>query len=135
MEVQKRKRIDDDNEEIDTKEAKIVKQVEVDDDEVEEFFAIIKRIRVAVKYFKKSNTLDGGGEKNLTREQPRNLVFSPEDFKGQECVEDNVVGLDLTADPKQEKKISSALSKRLKSEEKTFHGKVSRPGGRRNNLE
>lgn len=59
MEVQKRKRIDD--EEIENKQVKIMKDEEenegtiVDDDEVEEFYAILKRIRVAMKYFEKVN--------------------------------------------------------------------------------
>ncbi|MCD7450603.1 hypothetical protein HAX54_007399 [Datura stramonium] len=104
----KRKRVDDDNEEIDNKEVKVMKEDEenegamVDDNEVEEFFAILKRICVAVKYFKKFNVVDGDiVRKKLKAEKPRNPVFLlPEDFKGQECVEDNVGVMDLNADPK-----------------------------------
>lgn len=91
MEVQKRKRIDDDNED---KEVKVTKEDDenkgtmVDDDEVEEFFAILKRIRVAKKYFDdKANTVGGG--RKLTAEKPALL---PEDFEGQECVVDNIDG-------------------------------------------
>ncbi|KAJ8564725.1 hypothetical protein K7X08_001185 [Anisodus acutangulus] len=116
MEVQKRKRIDD-NEEIDNKEVKIIKEDEenkgtmVDDDEVEQFFAILKRIRVAVKYFEKANNaaVGGGAGKKLTAEKPQNIpAFLPGDFEGQECVEDNVGVMDLNADAKKEKKISSS---------------------------
>lgn len=100
MEVQKRKRIDDDDEAIDNKKVKFTKEDEennkeaiVDDDEVEEFFAILKRIRMATKYFDEKAKIvngDGGdGEKLMAAEKPRNPALLPEDFEGQECVEDN----------------------------------------------
>uniref|UniRef100_M1BAS8 Uncharacterized protein n=1 Tax=Solanum tuberosum TaxID=4113 RepID=M1BAS8_SOLTU len=100
MEVQKRKRIDDHNEAIDNKEMEVTKEDEennketiVDDDEVEEFFAILKRIRVAMKYFdEKAKTVGsdgGGGEKLMAAEKPRNPALLLEDFEGQECVEDS----------------------------------------------
>lgn len=111
MEVQKRKRIDD--EKIENKQGKIMKDEEenegtiVDDDEVEEFYAILKRIRVAVKYFEKVNAVGSGGSGHkFTAAKPWNPTFLPEDFdtvKGQD-VEDNVV-LDLNEDPDHEKKI------------------------------
>ncbi|KAL3338536.1 hypothetical protein AABB24_027589 [Solanum stoloniferum] len=100
MEMQKRKTIDDDSAAIDNKKVKITKEDEennqetiVDDDEVEEFFAILKRIRVAMKYFdEKAKIVDGdscGGKKLMAAEKPRNPALLPEDFEGQECVEDN----------------------------------------------
>lgn len=115
MEVQKRKRIDD--EKIENKQVvNIMKDEEenegtiVDDDEVEEFYAILKRIRVAMKYFKKVNAVGGGGSGHkFTAAKPWNPAFLPEDFendKGQEFVENNVV-LDLNEDPDHEKKIRS----------------------------
>ncbi|XP_027156766.1 protein NIM1-INTERACTING 2 [Coffea eugenioides] len=72
-----------------------------DDGEVEEFYAILRRIQVAVKYFEKSN---GGSKKNSTAAVAWSPNFEREDFEvvngvnSQERVEDNV-GLDLNADP------------------------------------
>ncbi|KAJ0038235.1 hypothetical protein Pint_23279 [Pistacia integerrima] len=56
----------------------------VNDDEVDEFFAILKRIQVAVKYFEKSN----GGRRKLTEKgwRPR---FEAEDFDGDNGVNNN----------------------------------------------
>ncbi|MCE3049341.1 hypothetical protein HAX54_044660 [Datura stramonium] len=77
-----------------------------EDDEVEEFYAILRRIRVAVKYFEKGNAEGGGAGRNLTAEKPWNSYFRQEDFKQvvdgvkeRESVEDNA-GLDLNADPR-----------------------------------
>lgn len=71
----------------------------VEDDEVEEFYAILRRIRVAVKYFEKGNAEGGGAGRNLTAAQPWRSDFRQEDdVKEREKVEDNA-GLDLNADP------------------------------------
>ncbi|OIT05334.1 hypothetical protein A4A49_52795 [Nicotiana attenuata] len=96
MEVQKRRRIDD--EEIENKQLiNIMKDEEenegtiVDDDE-------------------KVNAMGGGGSGHkFTAAKPWNPAFLPGDFendKGQESVENNVV-LDLNEDPDHEKKIRS----------------------------
>lgn len=128
MEVEKRKRFDDGGE-VDGKKVKkgsrreadggeksaavAVKRDEKaedcgdDDGEVEEFFAILRRIHVAVKYFERGN---GGSKRKLTAAAaaaaaaPWSPNFEREDFevvnvvKTQESVEENV-GLDLNADP------------------------------------
>ncbi|XP_006344126.1 uncharacterized protein [Solanum tuberosum] len=77
----------------------------VEDEEVEEFYAILRRIRVAVKYFEKGNAEGGGAGRNLTAAKPWSPNFRQEDFKRavdgvkeRESVEDNA-GLDLNADP------------------------------------
>ncbi|KAK6788661.1 hypothetical protein RDI58_012459 [Solanum bulbocastanum] len=77
----------------------------VEDDEVEEFYAILRRIRVAVKYFEKGNAEGGGAGRNLTAAKPWSPNFRQEDVKRavdgvkeRESVEDNA-GLDLNADP------------------------------------
>ncbi|EYU29970.1 hypothetical protein ABFS82_05G032200 [Erythranthe guttata] len=110
MELEKRKREDDG--EADGKRGKArreekddgVKEVAVpSDEEVEEFFAILKRIHVAVEYFKKRNS---------GRREPAAAAWSPsferEDFDGvtkdeAECSErtqtDQNAGLDLNSDP------------------------------------
>ncbi|CAN4124791.1 unnamed protein product [Withania somnifera] len=80
-------------------------EVVVEDDEVEEFYAILRRIRVAVKYFEKGTSVYGDAGRNLTAAQPRKMGFQQGDFKRcvagdkeRESVEDNA-GLDLNTDP------------------------------------
>ncbi|KAJ8570138.1 hypothetical protein K7X08_006715 [Anisodus acutangulus] len=103
MEVQKRKCLDDG--EIETKKQKktekydgMAEETAVEENEVEEFYAILRRTRVAVKYFQKGNGNSDSGRK-LTVE-----TLLKEDFgevngvKVQERTEDNA-GLDLNADP------------------------------------
>ncbi|GFS44357.1 hypothetical protein Acr_00g0089870 [Actinidia rufa] len=69
MEVEKRKRSDD--VEPDGKRARVGEDngavTEPEDDEVEEFYAILRRIRVAVEYFEKGN--GDGGRRELTGER------------------------------------------------------------------
>ncbi|KAG5603811.1 hypothetical protein H5410_025303 [Solanum commersonii] len=113
MEVHKRKYIHDG--EIEAKKqiktekndgtAASVMAAVVEDEEVEEFYAILRRIRVAVKYFEKGNAEGGGAGRNLTAAKPWRPNFRQEDFKRavdgvkeRESVEDNA-GLDLNADP------------------------------------
>lgn len=77
-----------------------------DDGEVEEFFEILKRIRVAVKYFEKGDGGDGRRRREMmARPRAWNPSFEREDFEGfkvekgsEESVEQNAV-LDLNADP------------------------------------
>ncbi|KAE8678356.1 ERF118 protein [Hibiscus syriacus] len=68
-----------------------------EEEEVEEFFAILKRIRVAVKYFEK---VKGGGGKVTTGNQWR-PSFVLEDFDGDKNQEDSKEdkGLDLNLKP------------------------------------
>ncbi|KAE8705360.1 hypothetical protein F3Y22_tig00110429pilonHSYRG00839 [Hibiscus syriacus] len=70
----------------------------VKEEEVEEFFAILKRIRVAVKYFDKAEA--GGSEVKVTG-NPWRLRFVLEDFDGDknqdDCEEDT--GFDLNLKP------------------------------------
>ncbi|KAF3431853.1 hypothetical protein FNV43_RR26589 [Rhamnella rubrinervis] len=95
MEAEKRKRTDD--AEVDGKRRK-AETTTVTDVEVEEFFAILKRIQMAAKHLKKSN----GWDRMLTAEKWR-PSFELADF-----VEDNGVkvesvegnsGLDLNSKP------------------------------------
>ncbi|XP_038999412.1 protein NIM1-INTERACTING 2-like [Hibiscus syriacus] len=69
-----------------------------EEEEVEEFFAILKRIRVAVKYFDKAEA--GGSEVKVTG-NPWRLRFVLEDFDGDknqdDCEEDT--GFDLNLKP------------------------------------
>ncbi|KAI3453022.1 hypothetical protein Pfo_009685 [Paulownia fortunei] len=68
------------------------------DEEVEEFFAILRRIQVALKYFQKRN---GGRELTAT---PWSPSFEREDFDGvkkapEKPEENQNAGLDLNSDP------------------------------------
>ncbi|KAE8705361.1 hypothetical protein F3Y22_tig00110429pilonHSYRG00844 [Hibiscus syriacus] len=71
---------------------------EEEEEEVEEFFAILKRIRVAVKYFDKAEA--GGSEVKVTG-KPWRPRFVWEDFDGdknqEDCEEDT--GFDLNLKP------------------------------------
>ncbi|KAJ4710529.1 protein NIM1-INTERACTING 2 [Melia azedarach] len=77
-EGEKRKRIDDDGKITNGKRTKGGNEAEqtVTEEEVEEFFAILRRIRVAVKYFEKGNK-DGRRKLTDTRWRP---CFQAEDF-------------------------------------------------------
>lgn len=99
MESEKRKQRDDDGL-VDGKRKKTRAEEaagKTEDDEVEEFFTILRRIRAAVKYFEKGK---GDGDQKASR------IWSPsfqrQDFHKASCdpegVEENV-GLDLNADP------------------------------------
>lgn len=102
MELEKRKRVAD-GEEANGKKAKVweddgVKMVAPPDEEVEEFFAILRRIQIALKYFQKR---DGGRELTAA---PWSPSFEREDFEGVERIPvrqegDQNAGLDLNSDP------------------------------------
>ncbi|KAM3328380.1 hypothetical protein P3S68_033072 [Capsicum galapagoense] len=81
-------------------EAAPAAEVAVEDDEVEEFYAILRRIRVAVKYFGKGTTVDGFAGRNLRAATPWKSEFkrNVDDVQEKERVEDNA-DLDLNADP------------------------------------
>lgn len=75
------------------------------DEEVEEFFAIVKRIRVALKYFQKR---DGDGVKCVGGDMAAKPTWSPsferEDFDGVKTNPEGSrghekTGLDLNSDP------------------------------------
>ncbi|KAL0430120.1 UNVERIFIED_CONTAM: hypothetical protein Sradi_0638000 [Sesamum radiatum] len=73
------------------------------DEEVEEFFAILKRIQVAVKYFKRRNG-DRCTDEGLTAKPLWRPSFEREDFDGVKkeparSEEDQNGGLDLNSDP------------------------------------
>ncbi|KAA8532712.1 hypothetical protein F0562_032745 [Nyssa sinensis] len=102
MEAEKRKRTEA-GEVVDGKRMKAGdddggKTATTEDEEVEEFFAILRRIHVAVKYFEKRN---GEGGRKLAAWRPS---FDREDFgivndvKGQN-VEQKNARLDLNAEP------------------------------------
>ncbi|KAL8463219.1 hypothetical protein ACS0TY_033253 [Phlomoides rotata] len=71
------------------------------DEEVEEFFAILKRVQVAIKYFQRRDNV--GGES--TAKSPWNPSFQREDFDGvktePECSPEyeRKAGFDLNLDP------------------------------------
>lgn len=79
------------------------------DEEVEEFFAIVKRIRVALKYFqRRDDDGDGDGVRCMdgvpTQKPTWSPSFEPEDFDGVKtdagCSRGREkTGLDLNADP------------------------------------
>lgn len=110
MDPVKRKRPDDGERDGKSKrinESEVSKGLTVKDDEVDEFFAILKRIQVAVKYFEKSN----GGRRELKGKGWRSS-FEAEDFggdNGDNNTENNgskteeatkeISGLDLNGDP------------------------------------
>ncbi|KAM3269515.1 hypothetical protein P3S67_030397 [Capsicum chacoense] len=97
MEVKKQvktEKIDGKSKTATPSEAAPAAEVAVEDDEVEEFYAILRRIRVAVKYFGKGTTVDGPAATPWKSEFKRNV----DDVKEKERVEDNA-DLDLNADP------------------------------------
>ncbi|PHU02029.1 hypothetical protein BC332_27280 [Capsicum chinense] len=103
MEVKKQvktEKIDGKSKTATPSEAAPAAEVAVEDDEVEEFYAILRRIRVAVKYFGKGTTVDGFAGRNLTAATPWKSVFkrNVDDVQEKERVEDNA-DLDLNADP------------------------------------
>ncbi|KAG8382914.1 hypothetical protein BUALT_Bualt05G0129400 [Buddleja alternifolia] len=105
MEVEKRKRQDDG--ETNGKRGKAGEEDDgvnrgvtaPEDEEVEEFFAILKRIKVAVNYFQNRND-----RRELTA-TPWNPSFEREDFEGvvkkdpEGSEENHNAGLDLNSDP------------------------------------
>ncbi|KAK4376468.1 hypothetical protein RND71_002764 [Anisodus tanguticus] len=106
MDVQKRKCLDDGK--IETKKQKktekydgMAEETAVEENEVEEFYAILRRTRVAVKYFQKGNGNSDSGisGRKLTVEKLWKEYFGEVNgVKVQERTEDNA-GLDLNADP------------------------------------
>ncbi|KAL0342932.1 UNVERIFIED_CONTAM: protein NIM1-INTERACTING 2 [Sesamum angustifolium] len=109
MEMEKEKRKRQDDGEAAGKRGKPreendgVKRAVPADEEVDEFYAILKRIQVAVKYFKRRNGdryADGG----LTAKPLWRPSFEQEDFDGVKKEpasrkEDQNGGLDLNSDP------------------------------------
>lgn len=76
-----------------------------EDDEVEEFFAILRRIQVAVKYFEKRN---GKIDRELTP-AAWSPSFKREDFEELKKEKQNQnTGLDLNSDPAAEQNVSDS---------------------------
>ncbi|CAN4124792.1 unnamed protein product [Withania somnifera] len=82
--------------------------VEVEEEEVEEFFAILRRIQVAVKYFNKVNGASGSGcggreiTKDVDRKCSDEIPGDNEEMKEkqkQKDVEENNKGFDLNMEP------------------------------------
>ncbi|CAK9159483.1 unnamed protein product [Ilex paraguariensis] len=108
MEVEKRKRVEE--REMEGKKSKVREEeggkAVVEDEEVEEFFEILRRIQVAVKYFKKSNG-ESGREVTVKGSRLWGPSFEWKDFngvnggEGQGGVEEEEekAGLDLNAEP------------------------------------
>ncbi|KAK2635822.1 hypothetical protein Ddye_030614 [Dipteronia dyeriana] len=67
----------------------------VNEEEVDEFFAILRRIHVAVDYFKKGN----GNRPRLTEIENINMEDDGVQDDGKRGFGDKHVGLDLNADP------------------------------------
>ncbi|CAA2974452.1 NIM1-INTERACTING 2 [Olea europaea subsp. europaea] len=120
MEMEKRKWVVDGGH-ADGKRGKVVEdeggeKLVPEDDEVEEFFAILRRIKEAIKYFEKRN---GEIDRGL---KPAAWIpsFKREDFeelngikKGKRSVEENHnqnVDLDLNSDPAAEQNVSDSSS-------------------------
>ncbi|KAH6834460.1 hypothetical protein C2S53_004195 [Perilla frutescens var. hirtella] len=108
MEVEKRKRVDDGKTNgkngkprEDDGGLKRVAPPLPPDEEVEEFFAIVKRIRVALKYFQRRDGVrcDDGGEP--AAKPTWSPSFRREDFDGVKTDPDvdRKTGLDLNSDP------------------------------------
>ncbi|KAL0408853.1 UNVERIFIED_CONTAM: hypothetical protein Sradi_1819700 [Sesamum radiatum] len=109
MDVEKRKREDDGGAHVGKKgtacqdEDGVSVVVAPEDEEVEEFFAILKRIHVAVKYFRERK----GGDPCTDRDStvtPWSPSFEREDFEGvkkdvESSEENQNAGLDLNSDP------------------------------------
>ncbi|KAK4263787.1 hypothetical protein QN277_029158 [Acacia crassicarpa] len=104
MDLEKRKRDgDDDSEQMITNKKKTTEPEEEDEEEVEEFFAILRRIRVAVKYFERAH----GSGRSLTA-KPWEPSFQADDFQGddgnhkdgvKDLTDDSNSSLDLNSDP------------------------------------
>lgn len=105
MEVEKRKRKDDGETNGKPREdnGAVKRAAPPPDEEVEEFFAIVKRIRVAVKYFQRRDGVRSvGGEPaakptwspSFEREDFDGVKTGPEGSRGHEKT-----GLDLNSDP------------------------------------
>ncbi|KAL0446892.1 UNVERIFIED_CONTAM: hypothetical protein Slati_1817100 [Sesamum latifolium] len=110
MDVEKRKREDDGGANVGKKakacqdeDAAVKVVVAPEDEEVEEFFAILKRIHVAVKYFRERKGGDPCTDRDLTV-TPWSPSFEREDFEGvkkdvESSEENQNAGLDLNSDP------------------------------------
>ncbi|KAH7841447.1 hypothetical protein Vadar_029962 [Vaccinium darrowii] len=114
MEAEKRKQRDTDGEVQDGKKTRlgedngVKKTEEPDDDEVEEFFAILRRIRVAVEYFEKGKG-EGPGcrRRELAAKESssrRSTSFLRPEFEAVDGVKgpgekEGDTGLDLNAEP------------------------------------
>lgn len=101
MEAHKRKQADDD---VDSRRQKLKKaradkrdETAVTEHEIEEFFAILRRIHVAVTYFRNAN---GGGTKYMDGGL-RAVLESNEEEDGVKGKKEDV-GWDLNADPEPE---------------------------------
>lgn len=106
MDMEKRKRSGVNNDGGDHVEEKMMKEkknkmaTELEDEEVEEFFAILRRIREAVKYFEKKD--DNGSGRVLTAKVWK-PSFQVDDFDGSDGEDEDGVkdgsGLDLNSRP------------------------------------
>ncbi|KAH7839398.1 hypothetical protein Vadar_003669 [Vaccinium darrowii] len=105
--TEKRKQRDTDGEVLDGKRTRVgedngvKKTEEPDDDEVEEFFAILRRIRVAVEYFQKGRRPELAAKESSSRRSPsflRRDFVAVDGVKGQ-GEEEGDTGLDLNAEP------------------------------------
>ncbi|PRQ40376.1 hypothetical protein RchiOBHm_Chr4g0435331 [Rosa chinensis] len=99
MEAEKRKQAGNDVVSGRHKHKKARDETTVNEDEVQEFFAIIKRIHVAINYFKSAN---GGGSKYVDGEL-RAMIESNEEADGvkgmAKTTKEEDVGFDLNAEP------------------------------------
>ncbi|KAK4399939.1 hypothetical protein Sango_1100000 [Sesamum angolense] len=99
MEMEKRKRVDDGEAAAGKRGKRRWKDEDVGavpgDEEVEEFFAILRRMQVALKYFENRNA---GAQSRATPWRP---AFEREDFAGVKNNQEGnrSAGLDLNADP------------------------------------
>ncbi|KAL4586609.1 hypothetical protein LXL04_011247 [Taraxacum kok-saghyz] len=90
-----------------------------DDAELEEFFAILRRLRAGYDYFQKKGTDDGGGKSAASQPATGSGLWDPafelEDFNqlgegsreitdGEALQKDGFVGFDLNADPETNQK-------------------------------
>ncbi|KAI4357828.1 hypothetical protein L6164_001751 [Bauhinia variegata] len=110
MNAEKRRR-DDVKEETDNKREKV--EV-VREEEVEEFFAILRRIHVAVKYFEKA---EGSGRK-LTAKKMNSWKpsFQVEDFEKDDGVRDGAVDVDDHNNSRREDLVEESSGLDLNSE-------------------
>ncbi|KAL9148963.1 hypothetical protein ABFS82_12G078500 [Erythranthe guttata] len=102
MEVEKRKR-EEDGEAANQRRGKRREDdgALAGDEEVDQFFAILKRVQVAVKYFRRRRDGVRCAGRELTAEPPWWLSFEREDFDGvkNDPVENQKWALDLNSDP------------------------------------
>ncbi|XWS50719.1 hypothetical protein CRYUN_Cryun12cG0111100 [Craigia yunnanensis] len=105
MEKEKRKRSEKECKEGVVMEKKVRKEEEASEKEVEEFYAILRRMRAVVKYFDKGGAgegwraaVEGVGAVVVADDDAKNGIYND---KGREAVEENGV-LDLNAAPEEE---------------------------------